>query len=1036
LFQLQLLDTRSGARRSVPVVGRTFLIGSAIDCDLVLPGDCVAPHQCRLELDEGQLRVVDLGTHHDTLVNDRAISIGSVHVGDVVRIGVFQLAVLPDFAREVAHEVVHDIAHDVEHEVAPIAARAESSAPRPAVRAAPPAPAFEPRAARPRPAATSSSSAAAVMGMVAVAAVIALAVHFFGNSGDGRDEVAAAQRRRAMETAIELDVACRFDEALAALAPVVRDAKGPEREQALAQEREIKARQERCDEGMLQLARLQARAKGEADPALRDDVERFLAGHGDLIALRDPATKPLARFDPVAKKPAAASDPLDRLDLPSDPAAARAVTEADEWYRQGDFGRAHRLLARVTVVDEEDTRRLTEALARVDAAARKEADVILHRVALHLDKREVLQALAELEEPPLARLRGTDAWYELLDKADEVEDAIDATIPDHARPQKRRLHHREPGEELLAGSGEPSAKPDEERDRERDGGAPPRAGDAPAKRNSAADASGRATLEQARALMAAGDFAQALHLLDLALDGATDPELKQEIARDHERAARPQKLIARLAELLATKLPANPDATLRDGRSGRITGSDGRLLTLEVGGSVVVVEAGELSLASLLKLSGRYPLTGEEQLHRAFLALAARDDALFFAALAKVGDDPALSGPLFSALAFQRGLERVPARGFVRVGEQWLTWEEHAQFQLAGEVRGALAALLAPDPKKPADPAAARTAFLELAAATPVVALAEVKARRAALSKAFLAAPEQARLAKLRERAVALRDARKHALQLIFDEGKYFYPYSPPGCPPDKAALYPAVQQEVDLRVEAVRAIWGREGEEAPEPQIALSAATQQQLEQLRALRQLLADLGSPSDAVDDELKGAWALPLHARAVHLRNFALDDYERSRLDQDVRVWALNAAVVERDGGADREEIEQVRVTNQYRAMLGRRVLAFNERLWVAADGHSEWMARTGRLSHFEDGDPERNSPEQRMRLAGYKSGAGENCAMGRMGALEALHGWCHSSGHHRNLLFESHTEMGSGQSGSFWTQCFGGGSEYKGNLIHD
>ena len=38
------------------------------------------------------------------------------------------------------------------------------------------------------------------------------------------------------------------------------------------------------------------------------------------------------------------------------------------------------------------------------------------------------------------------------------------------------------------------------------------------------------------------------------------------------------------------------------------------------------------------------------------------------------------------------------------------------------------------------------------------------------------------------------------------------------------------------------------------------------------------------------------------------------------------------------------------------------------------------------------------------------------------------------GHHRNLLFERHTEMASGLSGRFWTQNFGGGREFSGNLI--
>jgi uncharacterized protein YkwD len=112
-----------------------------------------------------------------------------------------------------------------------------------------------------------------------------------------------------------------------------------------------------------------------------------------------------------------------------------------------------------------------------------------------------------------------------------------------------------------------------------------------------------------------------------------------------------------------------------------------------------------------------------------------------------------------------------------------------------------------------------------------------------------------------------------------------------------------------------------------------------------------------------------------------------------------------------------------------------VLAYNAKLWTAAHGHSDWMSRVGKLSHFED-DPARASPEQRMKLAGYDHGAGENCAVGRSGPLEVLVRWCHSSGHHRNLLYESHTEMGAGQVGNYWTQCFGGGREYKGNLLRD
>ena len=34
------------------------------------------------------------------------------------------------------------------------------------------------------------------------------------------------------------------------------------------------------------------------------------------------------------------------------------------------------------------------------------------------------------------------------------------------------------------------------------------------------------------------------------------------------------------------------------------------------------------------------------------------------------------------------------------------------------------------------------------------------------------------------------------------------------------------------------------------------------------------------------------------------------------------------------------------------------------------------------------------------------------------------GWCHSSGHHRNLLMPQWTEMGTGHHGAFMTQNFG------------
>jgi uncharacterized protein YkwD len=93
-----------------------------------------------------------------------------------------------------------------------------------------------------------------------------------------------------------------------------------------------------------------------------------------------------------------------------------------------------------------------------------------------------------------------------------------------------------------------------------------------------------------------------------------------------------------------------------------------------------------------------------------------------------------------------------------------------------------------------------------------------------------------------------------------------------------------------------------------------------------------------------------------------------------------------------------------------------------------------MSRTGVLTHDED-DPKRANPYLRMTLEGYRGGAGENCSVGAGGSAGALHGWYESSGHHRNMLYDSHTEMGGAQVGAYWTENFGGAREYRGNLVH-
>jgi uncharacterized protein YkwD len=87
-----------------------------------------------------------------------------------------------------------------------------------------------------------------------------------------------------------------------------------------------------------------------------------------------------------------------------------------------------------------------------------------------------------------------------------------------------------------------------------------------------------------------------------------------------------------------------------------------------------------------------------------------------------------------------------------------------------------------------------------------------------------------------------------------------------------------------------------------------------------------------------------------------------------------------------------------------------------------------MARLGYFAHMSP-TPGRHTPYDRMRLAGYKFGVSENIALvdGANGAHVA---WCHSSGHHRNLLDASHYEIGIGADGRLWVQNFGSGKVHR------
>lgn len=281
---------------------------------------------------------------------------------------------------------------------------------------------------------------------------------------------------------------------------------------------------------------------------------------------------------------------------------------------------------------------------------------------------------------------------------------------------------------------------------------------------------------------------------------------------------------------------------------------------------------------------------------------------------------------------------------------------------------------------------------------------------------------------------------RKAALDLIFDEETYFYPYAPPACPPEKAKLYAGVQQKVDELVARVRETWKATRRVRPPKEMRealVELAWLRAREELRpsekavvngaadgngastpdvapvtwpALPDWIWGLDPTLDAID---LGSFAWSMEERLVHAR-------DRAVLAENERRYASNA--YDSIHRASTDEQRQIAITNDYRLMLGRCAVAWNPKLQGAAQLHSEYMANSGDFGHDER-DPKRATPNDRVKLEGYPGGTGENCAMNE-GAESAHVGWLHSSGHHRNILEAAHKELGSAVAGLCWTQNFG------------
>lgn len=122
----------------------------------------------------------------------------------------------------------------------------------------------------------------------------------------------------------------------------------------------------------------------------------------------------------------------------------------------------------------------------------------------------------------------------------------------------------------------------------------------------------------------------------------------------------------------------------------------------------------------------------------------------------------------------------------------------------------------------------------------------------------------------------------------------------------------------------------------------------------------------------------------------------------------------------------QEKALLQLTNTERAREGLPPLQANQKLFQAARGHSENMAKHERLDHTLNG----KGPGERLSDVGYQHlGWGENIAAGQQTPEEAITTWMSSPGHRGNILNASYQEIGLGIARSaagqmYDTQVFG------------
>ncbi|MBM4015756.1 MAG: hypothetical protein FJ293_12440, partial [Planctomycetes bacterium] len=368
-MQLIVVDPRSGRRKQYPLPPRGIRVGGAVDCDVVLPDAAIAGHALDVRLGGDGVVIEAVGASR-FLLNEQATDAAILHVGDVVKLGPFQLVVAP------AAAVVADAPPaDDGDDAAAAAVDADADDDADADAGTP-----DPAAERMRTFAQRRSQKKreevwlGVLLVVAAGGVLAWGAHlgWFRHVGKSREPEpgtsTGAPPAGAGESLRELTAT-----------PGVNEARGE-------------------------------------TPSLPFEVD---PDSGEV-------------FDPVStswRKESTAAE------------VAATLQKVGELVEVEEYARARWLLWRLTPPEAERAS-VEQRRREVDAATAKGGASHLAFVDELVKKGKIAAALSHCVEESIERFRGTETWYALLEKADEIEAIIDERVPEARRLTTRVKHAR------------------------------------------------------------------------------------------------------------------------------------------------------------------------------------------------------------------------------------------------------------------------------------------------------------------------------------------------------------------------------------------------------------------------------------------------------------------------------------------------------------------------------------------------------------------------------------------------------------------